>query len=52
VLSLLACEGWVPADAEGCFGTGGMYVYPRDGAKIGREDAIERNFVRDVKADS
>jgi len=32
--------------------TGGMYVYPNDGVKFGREDAVERNFVKDVKVDS
>lgn len=39
-------------DDSRALGTGGMYVWPYEGEKMGNGDAAERAFVRDVTVDS
>lgn len=54
VFSLLCCRDccccWPAASSD--LGTGGIYVCPYEGEKIGSGDAVERTFVRDVTVES
>lgn len=53
VVSLLACVACrLPAAEEVGLGTGGMYVYPSAGVKIGRVEAEESIFVRELTVES
>jgi len=54
VPSLLACVVCkeVGVDVVVGLGTGGVYVYPRAGVKMGRVEAVERSFVREVTVES
>lgn len=52
VPSLLAWVAWRLELAVGFFGTGGRYVWPSEGVKLGREEAVESSFVREVTVES
>lgn len=53
VVSLLVCVVCkLPAAVEVDLGTGGMYVWPRAGVKMGRVEAVESILVRDVTVDN
>ena len=52
VPSLLACvAGRLEPGVKFLF-TGGKYVWPSEGVKVGREDAVESSFVREVTVES
>jgi hypothetical protein len=52
VLSLLLCVGCVLVVAVKGLDVGGRYVWPREGVKSGRGDAVERSLVRQETVES
>ena len=52
MLSLLCCVSWALGADLVAFGAGGMYVWPRDGVKIGKTDAVESSLVSEVTVES
>lgn len=52
VPSLLAWVAWKLEPGVGIFDTGGRYVWPSDGVKLGREDAVESSLVREATVES
>ena len=52
VLSMLVCVACRLVVVETDFGTGGMYVYPSAGVKMGSAAAVDSILVRDVTVES
>ena len=52
VPSLLAWITWRFEPGVGLVDTGGRYVWPTEGVKLWREDAVESSFVREVTVES